>query len=873
MLRRPQSNTILTIALILLVGFNVGYFLPRFPSQSQNLFSLIPGAFALASPANYLSFQGQLTDQNGAPITTTKSLAFSLYDASAAGNLIYNETQSITPDSRGIFYALIGSGTVGSPAGSQGWPPKFDVQYWLAVRVTAGGAYLSPRIAITSAPYLQGNGAASTVAFSSSANTCTDTTLTTSLMMGFGLTYTTSAITEGEIFVTLTFDLASPASATGLTSKWTITYGTGSAPACNAGAVGTLVGNQYATATESATVLLEHAESVSVVITGLTASTTYWLDVQASDSSTAGWIYSKPAISVYDIPTGNSGPSFSFSSNSNTCGRNTAATAMAGLGVTYTTGAAGFFSGQVFVGLTFDVQSPATTTITSAWQVAYGTGSAPACNGATAGTTLGQSYTVETEANVILELAQSGGVVITGLSAATTYWFDVQVTDSTTAVWNYAKPDLALLEMPSSNNLPADVALQTNTQSCPKSTTAASMAGLNLLYTTSTPTSGNIFVALTVAAQSPGVSNVNSKWQLAYGTGAVPTCGGSTSGTTVGNQYTTNTQSAIPLRLGQAEGVTITGLLPNTQYWFDIQLTDSTTDTWTYSVPTLSVSEPLLAVPTVVTPCSNVANALCNNPTTTQILTYAGAGVGTIIQMATGATASPFIIQNSLATSIWTIDTTGTLIVGSVPWTRLTSFPSGCAANTFVQTLGTTPTCNGAASWANLVSFPSACSAGQWVYTVGGTLTCDAPNTGFSSNTSTCTISSITANLGAFTTSPAYTTSASRGTGTIIVSLNWQINTPKATAITTTYLLTYGTGTAPSCAASNAGTTVGNSYSFETTTSSTGGEQTVGKISPSVTARITGLTANTAYWFDLQVTDTTTDNWTYLNPQLTVIET
>src|SRR5438876_10221956 len=109
MSRRPQSKTILTIALLLLVGFNVGYFLPRFPSQSQNLFNLLPGAFALQTPANYLSFQGQLTDQNGAPITTSVRLALSLYDDLTAGNLIYNETQfPVTPDSRGIFYVLIG---------------------------------------------------------------------------------------------------------------------------------------------------------------------------------------------------------------------------------------------------------------------------------------------------------------------------------------------------------------------------------------------------------------------------------------------------------------------------------------------------------------------------------------------------------------------------------------------------------------------------------------------------------------------------------------------------------------------------------------------------------------------------------------------
>src|SRR2546427_9059070 len=158
MVRRPQSYTILTIALLLLVGFNVGYFLPRFPSQSQNLFNLIPGAFALESPANYLSFLGQLTDQNGAPITGSNNLALSLYDDPTAGNLIYNETQSVPLDSRGIFYVQIGcaslcSGSVGTPAGSQTWPPSFSQPLYLAVRVGTTGAYLSPRISLTQAPY------------------------------------------------------------------------------------------------------------------------------------------------------------------------------------------------------------------------------------------------------------------------------------------------------------------------------------------------------------------------------------------------------------------------------------------------------------------------------------------------------------------------------------------------------------------------------------------------------------------------------------------------------------------------------------------------------------------------------------------------
>ena len=177
MLRRLQSKTILTIAVLLLVGFNTGYFLPRFPSQSLNLFNLVPGAFALATPANYLSFQGQLTDQNGAPITTTKTLTLSIYDALSGGNLIYNETQSVTPDSRGIFYVQIGfAAGNGVPAGSQSWPLVFDLPYWLAVRVGVTGAYLSPRISITNSPYPLTRSSVPARSFASNANTCTDTT-------------------------------------------------------------------------------------------------------------------------------------------------------------------------------------------------------------------------------------------------------------------------------------------------------------------------------------------------------------------------------------------------------------------------------------------------------------------------------------------------------------------------------------------------------------------------------------------------------------------------------------------------------------------------------------------------------------------------
>jgi hypothetical protein len=42
----------------------------------------------------------------------------------------------------------------------------------------------------------------------------------------------------------------------------------------------------------------------------------------------------------------------------------------------------------------------------------------------------------------------------------------------------------------------------------------------------------------------------------------------------------------------------------------------------------------------------------------------------------------------------WRIDSTGTLTVGSVPWSRLTSFPSACASGQYVSAVGSTLTCS-----------------------------------------------------------------------------------------------------------------------------------------------------------------------------------
>src|SRR3989449_693226 len=503
MSRRLQSKTILTIAVLLLVGFNTGYFLPRFPSQSLNLFNLVPGPFALATPANYLSCQGQLTDPSGVPITTTKTLTLSIYDALSGGNLIYNETQLVTPDSRGIFYVQIGlAAGNGVPAGSQSWPLMFDLPYWLAVRVGVTGAYLSPRISITNSPYPLTRSSVPARAFTTGANPpCTDTTNGAAKNMGFGVTYTTSASTTGTIYIGLTFDLKSPAVAASDTSTWQLVWGTGSAPACNAAPSGTARGNSYIVQ-PGATVFLEMAQSVGVTITGLSPSTAHWFDVQATDNSVNGWIYSKPVLSVTDIVSStNPSAATSFVSNALTCNDVTTVARMMGFGLTYTTGRSDQYSGDIYVTLTFQTDWPTNSIDTTKWQVACGTASA-------------------------------AGVM--GLGPAS--------------------------------------------------------GSVGVYYQTSSSSSGNIYGTFTFNLATAATSGQLATWQLAFGIGATPICAAAATGTLVGNSYSFNSEAAVVGGNAETVSFVLTGLLKDTIYWFDVKMISST-GTVTASNPQLSVSE------------------------------------------------------------------------------------------------------------------------------------------------------------------------------------------------------------------------------------------------------------------------------------------
>jgi hypothetical protein len=131
-----------------------------------------------------------------------------------------------------------------------------------------------------------------TNSFSSNTNTCSDTSNATPKQMGFGLYFTPTLTSSATI--TLNWETVLP-SAT-ITSTYVSTYGTGTAPTCNSGATGTVIGNTYEFVVLGTGATLP--SSLTFTLTGLTKGVTYWIDLQVTDYSLATWIYYNPQLSV-----------------------------------------------------------------------------------------------------------------------------------------------------------------------------------------------------------------------------------------------------------------------------------------------------------------------------------------------------------------------------------------------------------------------------------------------------------------------------------------------------------------------------------------------------------------------------------------------
>ncbi len=99
---------------------------------------------SVADVPQTMSYQGVLSDGSGVPVPDgTYNLTFRLYSVAIGGTSLWGETQTLVVEDA-IFNAILGSVTTLSL--------PFDNPYWLGVSVD-GGAELTPRVALTAAPY------------------------------------------------------------------------------------------------------------------------------------------------------------------------------------------------------------------------------------------------------------------------------------------------------------------------------------------------------------------------------------------------------------------------------------------------------------------------------------------------------------------------------------------------------------------------------------------------------------------------------------------------------------------------------------------------------------------------------------------------
>jgi hypothetical protein len=133
-------NLILTLTLLLVLS--VGWAQAR--EQNMDEESLTRSGEAVAAILeDAIPIQGRLTDTSGVPLTGDHSVTFSLYDDSAAGNLLCSTNYNPLPMNNGLFNVTITGCTDSEISGNQ---------LYLGIQVDAD-AEMSPRQPIYAVPY------------------------------------------------------------------------------------------------------------------------------------------------------------------------------------------------------------------------------------------------------------------------------------------------------------------------------------------------------------------------------------------------------------------------------------------------------------------------------------------------------------------------------------------------------------------------------------------------------------------------------------------------------------------------------------------------------------------------------------------------
>lgn len=268
------------------------------------------------SPCN-LNIVGSSLIDNNVKITGTSAITVDLIPLLNTGtnqklqfDLIGNnstQTSPICPASgdfefvNGIEYSNTSCYSLLSKNALLIWNDKVS---WFGIASTKWSELTGFPASCSSGQFVNTNGVTNTCSgilndMANNTKSCADVTSGTVHQMGFKLNFTTTYTTN--VSVTVNFQITTPATIT-LNTKYRLSYGTGSAPACNAAQTGTGIGNQYELLSFGGTAATTWSQieqfSLTAVIQNPTANTAYWVDIQALDSSSATWTYAIPTMTV-----------------------------------------------------------------------------------------------------------------------------------------------------------------------------------------------------------------------------------------------------------------------------------------------------------------------------------------------------------------------------------------------------------------------------------------------------------------------------------------------------------------------------------------------------------------------------------------------
>lgn len=136
--------------------------------------------------------------------------------------------------------------------------------------------------------------------------------------------------------------------------------------------------------------------------------------------------------------------------------------------------------------------------------------------------------------------------------------------------------------------------LKSTAPPCHISTTTTVMAGGPTSFTPKITGNASITINFEVQVPLNTTVNLSSQYQFAWGTGSGPLCASAVAGTAVGQQFVVEFTNPVVTNVYQfpfSETVVLNNLTLGTTIWTELQVTDSSTATWIYSLRQITVVE------------------------------------------------------------------------------------------------------------------------------------------------------------------------------------------------------------------------------------------------------------------------------------------